>query len=99
MISSTGNYDNCSYWEVQIFNTQAEVQLLWDVRGNEGRYGNMLTWGFTDFDRKEIILTKEDLGNFSHEWRHAFCKEYYIWHLANNHPTQCEPFPHFKEQF
>lgn len=98
MISSTGNTDNCSYWEVQIFNTQAEVELLWDLRGNADKHGTMKVFGFTDFNRKEIVLTWEDIGNFEHEWRHAYCHEYYFWHLGNNHPTICEPFPHFKVQ-
>jgi len=88
----------CSWWNIYILDTQQEVQLLWDLRGNENKYGDMTPWGFTDFERKEIILTWEDIGNFKHEWTHAYCHEYYFYHLARNHPTMCEPFPHFKIQ-
>jgi len=88
----------CSWWNIYILDTQEEVRLLWDLRGNENKYGDMTPWGFTDFERKEIILTWEDIGNFKHEWTHAYCHEYYFYHLARNHPTMCEPFPHFKIQ-
>ena len=85
-------------WDVIILDTQEEVKFLWDLRGNEKQYGTMQVQGFTDFDRKEIVLYWGDLGNFAHEWRHAFCHEYYFFHLSRNHPTTCEPFPHFKVQ-
>ena len=88
----------CSWWNVYILDSQEEVEFLWDLRGNESKHGDMKVFGFTDFDRKEIILAKDDLGNFSHEWRHAYCHEYYFYHLKRNHATICEPFPHFKIQ-
>ena len=88
----------CSWWTIEIVDTQEQVQLLWDLRGNENKHGSMMIWGFTDFGKKEIILTWEDIGNFTHEWRHAYCQEYYFFHLGNNHVMMCEPFPHFKVQ-
>ena len=88
----------CSWWNIIILDTQEDVQLVWDLRGNADKYGEMKVFGFTDFDKKEIILPSDGIGNFAHEWRHAYCHEYYFYHLSRNHLTICEPFPHFKVQ-
>ncbi len=95
MITVSGT---CSTWEVIILDTQEDVTTVWDLRSNKGKYGDMEVHGFTDFGKKEIILYWGDLGNFSHEWKHAYCHEYYFYHLGINHQTMCEPFPHFKVQ-
>jgi len=88
----------CSWWSIVIVDTQEEVQTMWDIRTHEGKYGNLEVHGFNDSNEKLIVLYWGDLGNFKHEWRHAYCHEYYFYHLGRNHPTICEPFPHFKIQ-
>jgi len=86
----------CSWWSIEIVDSQSMVQEMWDQ--THSGYTDMEIHGFTDPDEKLIVLYWGDLGNFAHEWRHAYCHEYYFYHLGNNHKTMCEPYPHFKVQ-
>ena len=88
----------CSWWTIDIVYTQDQVQEMWLDLGNKIPNEPWQVQGYTDPDTKTIVLHWGDLGNFAHEWRHAYCHEYYFFHLGRNHATICEPFPHFKVQ-
>ena len=88
----------CSWWTIEIVDDQETVEQMWLDLGHKLPNEPWQVHGFNHPETKTIVLYWGDLGNFKHEWRHVYCLEYYFYHLARNHPTMCEPFPHFKIQ-
>ncbi len=83
----------CSWWTIDIVESDYEVNEKWKELGGKG-----FVQGFFDPNTKTIVIHWRDLENFAHEWKHAYCYEWYFFHLGRNHETICEPFPHFKVQ-
>jgi len=49
------------------------------------------------FYPSERLIQVADLAFFQHEWRHAFCHQWYYYHEKHNHEGLCSD-PHFKIQ-
>jgi len=80
---------NCDY-TAQVVSNET-LQQLW--QGLDGK-GNIN--GFFNPNTKEIWLN--DWKYFNHEWRHAFCENWWIYHMQHNNERMCENYPHFKIQ-
>lgn len=49
------------------------------------------------FYPSERLIQIADFKDFQHEWRHAFCYQWYYYHEKHNHEALCLD-PHFKLQ-
>jgi len=79
-------YD-CDY-RIEIITIQ-EINNQWQAEGGKG-------WILGVFKPREKLIQITSLTdpNFEAEWRHAFCWNWFVYHMGHNHKTYCQD-PHY----